>query len=86
MEGAAFSKNVRRRRPALAAGSLNPQRSLCVFECRVSQTRPGARPQRSEVSPGGWDAVVASFFPRSASGARAQRDTALYVREAFQVA
>ena len=46
--------------PARAnAGSLNPQRSLCVFECRVSQTRPGARPQRSEVSPGGWDAVVA---------------------------
>ena len=24
--------------------------------------RPGTRPQRSEVSPGGWDAVVASFF------------------------
>ena len=55
MERAALCVSVRRRRPALAAGSLNPQRSLCVFECRVSQTRPGARPQRSEVSPGGWD-------------------------------
>ena len=85
MERAAFSKNVRQRRPARTAGSLNTQRSSC-FECRVSQTRPGARPQRSEVSPGGWDAVVASFLVRSASGARAQRDTALYVREAFQVA
>ena len=68
-----------------AAGSLKPQRSLCVFECRVSQTRPGARPERSEVSPGGWDAVVAPCS-WSRSGARAQRDTALYVREALQVA
>ena len=52
MERAAFSKNVRRRRPKRTAGSLNPQRSLCVFECRVSRMRPGTRPQRSEVSPG----------------------------------
>ena len=52
MERAALCVSVRRRRPARTAGSLKPQRSLCVFECRVSQTRPGARPERSEVSPG----------------------------------
>ncbi len=58
-----------------SAGSLNPQRSLWFFECRVSQTRPGTRPQRSEVSPDGWGAVLASFLVRSATRARAQRET-----------
>ena len=70
---------LRSRRAALSAALL------CVFECRVSQTRPGTRPQRSEVFPDGWDAVVASFLFRSRdsreSTAQTQRLASQVVRE-----